>query len=185
MRNPGSLTVHSTKSTSSVEGPRLQMSGLLDSVYTENPSLGRHYELVLRARLVTLWRRKWLVMAIVAAALVLGVIVTLLMPKQYTAEAYIRGGFIVPDLVTGSLEKGGAAVVGLDASQLVETRSRVLQSHQLARQVLERLGLERLRPAVSGSLLSAWLQGTFYGDSPKVPNIKRTWRPHGCCAAYR
>ena len=48
---------------------------------------------------------------------------------------------------------------------LVETRSRLLQSQQLARRVVERLGLERIRPAVSEGLFSSWLRAKFYGDA--------------------
>ena len=76
----------------------------------------------------------------------------------------MRGDFA--DAVGTSYEKSsGGTVVALDASMLVETRSRLLQSQQLARRVVERLGLERIRPAVSEGLFSSWLGAKFYGDA--------------------
>ena len=66
------------------------------------------------------------------------------MPKTYTAEAYIREGLATKAVPDAS----GGALIPVDASVLVETRARLLQSRQLAGEVVERLGLERIRPAV-------------------------------------
>ena len=145
------------------------MSSLLDSVHTENAALGSYYQGVLAATIAKLWRRKLLVVAMMVAALTLGIIAALVTPKQYTAEAYIRGGFTV----AGQKNATDVVVVGLDAAKVVETRSRIIQSHQLARQVLERLGIERLRPVVGGSRLSAWLQEMFYGDATRDPEYQQ------------
>jgi uncharacterized protein involved in exopolysaccharide biosynthesis len=41
----------------------------------------------------------------------------------------------------------------------------MFQSHQLARQVVQSLGLERLRPIVGRGRLSTWLEREFYGDA--------------------
>ena len=149
------------------------MSSLLDSVHTENASLGPYYQGVLAGTIAKLWRRKLLIMAVVVAALTLGTIGLLVTPKGYTAEAYIRGGFTASDVAGANVEKGAAGIIGIDAAELVETKSRVFQSHQLARQVLERLGVERLRPLVAGSPLSAWLQETFYGDATRDPEYQQ------------
>jgi uncharacterized protein involved in exopolysaccharide biosynthesis len=129
---------------------------ILDSVHSGDASLGSYYEGTLRVTLRLMWRNKLLVLATVAAALVIGIALALVMPTRYTAQAYVRGDF--PDAVVASYGKSsGGAVVASDASMLVETRSRLLQSQQVARRVVERLGLERIRPAVSEGLFSSWL----------------------------
>ena len=56
--------------------------------------------------LTVVWRHKLLVLATIAAALVIGIALALVMPKRYTAEAYVRGGFA--DAVT-SYGKSAAA----------------------------------------------------------------------------
>ena len=65
---------------------------LLDPVHLGS-SLGIEYKHVVAETFGKLARHKLLILAIVATALVLGVVVTLSMPKRYTAEAYIREGF--------------------------------------------------------------------------------------------
>ena len=144
------------------------MSGLLDSLHTEHAAVGSYYQEGLVATIAKLWRRKLLVVATMVAALTLGIIAALVTPKQYTAEAYIRGGFTV----AGQKNATDALVLGLDAANVVQTRSRIMQSHQLARQVLERLGIERLHPGW-GSRLSAWLQEMFYGDATRDPEYQQ------------
>jgi uncharacterized protein involved in exopolysaccharide biosynthesis len=131
-------------------------------------SLGAYYDGTLRVILTDVWRQKLLVLATIAAALVIGITLALVMPKRYTAEALVREGFA--DAVTYAKDGGervitGERVIGLDASMLVETRSRLLQSQWLARRVVERLGLERIGPAVSEGLFSSWLRAKFYGDA--------------------
>lgn len=139
------------------------MRSILDSVHVESSSLGFHYTGVLRATLITLWRRKLLIVSAMTTALLLGGIVTLMTPKRYAANSFIHGGFTASDLVSAGPGHSGATV-GFDASQLVETQSRLLQSHQLARLVVKRLGLERLQAMVGASPLSAWLHAKFNGD---------------------
>ena len=139
----------------------------LGSYYASRvPHLGSYYEDTLRVMLTVVWRQKLLVLATIAAALVIGIALALVMPKRYTAEAYVGGGFA--DAATSYEKRGGGGVIAVDASMLVETRSRLLQSQQLARRVVERLGLERIRPAVSEGLFSSWLSwpgAKFYGDA--------------------
>ena len=67
---------------------------------------------------------------------------------------------------------GNGAVIAIDASMLVETQSRLLQSQAIAQRVVQRLGLERIRPAVSENPLSSWLQAQFYGDVAKTPEFQ-------------
>ena len=145
--------------------PRRNFS-ILDSVDLGDVSLGSYYEDTLRKMLTVVWPQKLLVLATIAAALVIGIALALVMPKRYTAEAYVGGGFA--DAATSYEKRGGGGVITVDASMLVETRSRLLQSQQLARRVVVRLGLERIRPVVNEGLFSSWpswLEAKFNGDA--------------------
>lgn len=145
------------------------MDKMLDSVFARRSSLGTQYEEKLQAALAQLWERKQLILKIVAVALALGILAAFAMPARYTAEAYVHGGLAAPYAVTAGQTEGGGQAVNFDASLLVETRSRLLQSHQLARRVVEQLGLDRLRPEVGASSFSSWLQVLLYGVSAKAP----------------
>ena len=74
-----------------------------------------------------------------------------------------------------------APSISLDLMRVIETQSRLLQSQDLARRVVQQLGLEQLRPEMSES---HWLPDKFYGSAA---NIKEDQRlivlPRGCCAA--
>ena len=152
--------------------PRRNFS-ILDSVDSGDASLGSYYASLgsyyddtLRVMLTDVWRQKLLVFATIAAALVIGIGLALVMPKRYTAEAYVGRGFA--DAVTSYEKRGGGGGSFVDTSMLVETQSRLLQSQQLARRVVERLGLERIRPAVSEGLFSSWISWLgpkLYGDA--------------------
>ena len=141
------------------------MPSILDAVHVEASSVGEQYQQVLATTLGQLYRRKLLIMAIIAIALALGIAALHVMPKRYTAEAYIRGGFVAPHAVATDQVSSGGPVLAFDASLVVETRARLFQSHQLARQVVEDLGLERLRPVVSQGKFSSWLHEKVYGDA--------------------
>ena len=75
------------------------MSSTLDFVQIEPSSVDVGFGKVLHAALASLWRRKLLVGAIVAIALVLGIIAVFVIPPSYTPEAYIRGGFVFSNAV--------------------------------------------------------------------------------------
>ena len=49
--------------------------------------------------------------------------------------------------------------------RVIETQSRLLQSHDLARRVVRQLGLEQLRPEVSER---HWLPDSFYGSAANI-----------------
>jgi uncharacterized protein involved in exopolysaccharide biosynthesis len=142
----------------------LEMFRIEEPVY---PSLGSHYEKELKAKLATIWRQKLLVLTAVTAGLVLGILAIFVVPKSYMAEAYIHGGVAAPPGISADQVSNTGPSISWDPAQLVETRSRLLRSHQLARQVVERLGLERLRPELGG--LSWWLQDIFYGRATRTP----------------
>lgn len=148
------------------------MPSILDAVHVEASSVGDQYQQVLATTLANLYRRKLLIIAIIAIALALGIAALLVMPKQYTAEAYIRGGFVAPHAVATDQVGSGGPVLAFDASLVVETRARLFQSHQLARQVVEDLGLERLRPLVSQGKFSSWWQDKVYGDAANAPEYQ-------------
>lgn len=146
--------------------------GLLDPVHIGSPTLGIEYKQVVTETLHKLSRHKFLIMAMVAAALVLGIVTALAMTKRYTAEAFIREGLAASDSASASHATTGERPVAFDASLLVETRSQMFQSHQLARQVVLSLGLERLRPIVGRGRLSTWLEREFYGDATSAPEYQ-------------
>ena len=148
------------------------MRALLDPVHIGSPSLGIEYKQVVAKTLGKLSRHKLLILATVAAALVLGAITTLSAPKRYTAEAYIREGFAASDSVGAAHATSNDRPIAYDASLLVETRSQLFQSLQLARQVVESLGLERLHPVVGQGRIASWLQSALYGDATRSPEYQ-------------
>ena len=117
---------------------------------------------------LALWRRRRLTAAIVAIVLGAGAVGVLLMPDRYTAEAYIKGEvFSAPDTVAKVDESTTEdSMQQLDLGRVIETQTRLLLSHQLARRVVEQIGLERLRPIVSNRRL---LSATFLGSATKTP----------------
>ena len=143
------------------------MSSDLNSVHhSAQPGatpLGVYYTEVLRAKFATVWRHKLVVVTAVALALALGGAILLVTPKRYTAESLVHGGFTAQDLISGVRRNSGTSV-GFDALQLVETQSRLLQSHQLARQVVDRIGLYGLQTEKE-SPFSGWLQAQLHGDA--------------------
>jgi uncharacterized protein involved in exopolysaccharide biosynthesis len=99
----------------------------------------------------------------------MGWIGILLMPERYTAEAYIKGEFFaVPDTLAKVDESTTAgSMQQLDLGRVIESQSRLLQSHQIARRVVEQIGLERLQPIVSKR---QFLPATFFGSADKTPS---------------
>ena len=147
------------------------MSSTLDFVQGEPSSLDIGLGEVLHATLASLWRRKLLVGAIVATALALGIIAVFVIPPSYTPEAYIRGGFVASSAVAQDEDsnegnKGsGGPFVGLDLMRVIETQSRLIQSHDLARRVVQQLGLAQLGPEVSEW---HWLPAKFYAGAANI-----------------
>src|SRR5262245_31981872 len=117
------------------------MSGNLDCVNVEYLSGETRSEEVLSAVFISLWRRKWLIMAIIAASLVLGIIAVLVMPHRYMAEAYIRGDFFAASDAVAKDGEGLTAEqsISLDLGRIIETQSKLLQSRLLARRVVQQL----------------------------------------------
>ena len=138
------------------------MSSTLDSNHIQLSSP------VLPAALASLWRRRKLTAAIVAGVLGVGAVGVLLMPDRYTAEAYIKGEvFAAPDTMAKVDESTTAeSMQQLDLGRVIETQTRLLQSYQLARRVVEQIGIERLRPMIGKPRL---LSAAFLGGGAKTP----------------
>ena len=138
------------------------MSSALDLDHIGPSSLDVGFGEVLHALLASLWRRRLLVGTIVAAALALGIIALLVITPSYTPEASIRGGFVASNAVAKDEDSKGAPSVSLDLMRVIETQSRLLQSQDLARRVVQQLGLERLQPEL---IESHWLPNPFHGSA--------------------
>ena len=67
--------------------------------------------------------------------------------------------------------------IGLDLMRVIETQSRLLQSHDLARRVVQQLGLEQLRPEVSER---HWLPDKFYASAANIQEDETIGLPRGC-----
>jgi capsular exopolysaccharide synthesis family protein len=96
----------------------------------------------------TIWRRRWIIVAIVLPLTVAGFVVAKLLPADYTAEGALiiaSRKFMIPELQTISTPTGDVAIVRSEMS--------VLRSRTLLREVAQKLHLEqvpefnsRLRP---------------------------------------
>lgn len=119
-------------------------------------SLVEHYEEVLYATLRSLWRRKVLIFSSAVLAGLIGICALLVLPKTYTGEALVQVAFSSADAPAGG--------VTIDAGSVVETRSRVIKSQQLARRVVDLVGLKRLEPEIADGAVSRWLQELAVGQ---------------------
>lgn len=122
------------------------MTSNLETAHIGVPSIAADGTGLIGQVLVSLWARKWLVLAITATALALGGLAVAVMPKQFTAETRVRGEFLALDTVVKDDKSLGIGPMSLDLGRVIETQSGLLRSHQLALRVVESLGLERLKP---------------------------------------
>ncbi len=88
------------------------------------------------------WARKWLVLALLTVVSVAGTVWTVLLPKQYTAEA----AMIVEMRIDPVL---GALAPSLAAPGYMATQIDILKSERVAARVVKMLGVERSPSAVS------------------------------------
>jgi uncharacterized protein involved in exopolysaccharide biosynthesis len=131
-----------------------------DSLKADWLPLRANYEDVVLATVATLWQRKLLIGTAIGVGLLLGITASLLIPPRYTANAFVRVAFASTD--TASTTSG----IAIDGSLMVETRSRVFKTHQVARRVVEKLGLQRLGPVVAQGLIGSMLQKLVIGSKP-------------------
>jgi uncharacterized protein involved in exopolysaccharide biosynthesis/Mrp family chromosome partitioning ATPase len=100
-------------------------------------SLRSHYEAVTLRFLHALWRRKWLVSALVLAALCAGLFLLPFLPKQYSSHALIK-----LDLnKSNPAEDAAPANVVLDPAALIEGEATLIRSRAIGRRVVDSLGL--------------------------------------------
>jgi chain length determinant protein EpsF len=88
------------------------------------------------------WARKWLVLTLLVLISLVGTGVTLLLPKQYTAES----AMIIEMRIDPVL---GAIAPGLAAPGYMATQVDVLKSERVAARVVKMLGVERSPSAVA------------------------------------
>jgi chain length determinant protein EpsF len=88
------------------------------------------------------WARKWLVLALLMLVSIVGTIVTLLQPKQFTAES----AMVVEIRVDPVL---GAIAPGLAQPSYMATQIDILKSERVAARVVKMLGVERSPSAVA------------------------------------
>jgi succinoglycan biosynthesis transport protein ExoP len=93
----------------------------------------------LRAVWSTIFRHRYMMIAIVGVALLLGVASALLMPRKYTAEASIQIDQQVAKVL--GTEDAQPQDAGSDADRFLQTQVDVLNSRAIARRVSESLGL--------------------------------------------
>ena len=97
-----------------------------------------YYEGIGYETLYSLWRRKWLIAAIVLTAFLLAFATLLLMRPRYSAEAIILPNFNREEPDVGAKRQ---SIASLDASVLVESTARIVRSRATASAVVARLGL--------------------------------------------
>jgi capsular exopolysaccharide synthesis family protein len=110
----------------------------------------------LRAVWATIFRNRFVIIAILAAAIVIGVISVLVMPRIYQARASIQIDQQVAKVL--GTEETEPLVSGVDADRFLQTQVDVLRSRAMSRRVAERLGLaanDRFLERMSGSTVSA------------------------------
>src|ERR1700712_2222873 len=83
-----------------------------------------------------IWARKWLVLSLLVVISIAGVTFTLLLPKQYTAEA----SMVVEMRIDPVL---GALAPSLAAPSYMATQVEILKSERVASRVVKMLGVER------------------------------------------
>ncbi|RDJ24076.1 hypothetical protein DWF00_03005 [Bosea caraganae] len=100
----------------------------------------RHFESVGYSAMLTLWRRKRMILALMALAALAALVVLLRSDKRYTSNALVQVDFGRDDQ-TGNGRQGGG--LSFDLSALVETEARFISSRAIARQVADKLAAER------------------------------------------
>ncbi len=164
----GSALSGTVRSQSSVQSLVMCVTSNLDSKRMEPISQD-----FLRDAITSVWRQKLVVLVTTAAALAFGIVAIFLVPPRYTALAYVNGKLAAPSapyVTSKEDESVRTGSVNLDVQRLIETQSRLLQSQQMARKVVDELGLQRLQPIVSKA---QWLPAGFYRSPAKTSGDER------------
>ncbi len=94
----------------------------------------------LRDVLRILRHRRWQILGIVAVSTLAALVISFVLPKQYTAEAQLVVGPAIPDAALPEARTAnGAGPLGLDLP--AETQTRILVSPVIAKRVAQRLSL--------------------------------------------
>jgi chain length determinant protein EpsF len=89
-----------------------------------------------------LWARKWLLLALFVVVAATGIVITLLMPRQYTAETSL----VVEMRIDPAL---GALAPALASPSYMQTQIEILKSERVASRAVTLLGVERSAAAVA------------------------------------
>ncbi|MBV9892025.1 MAG: chain length determinant protein EpsF [Rhizobacter sp.] len=89
-----------------------------------------------------LWARKWLVLSLFLLVALIGIAITLLMPRQYTAQTSL----VVDIRIDPAL---GALAPALAAPSYMQTQIDILKSDRVAARAVKILGVERSAAAVA------------------------------------
>lgn len=148
------------------------MNAPIESLRKELIAPRSNYDLA-QEILVVLWRRKFMILAVAFAAAVLGAGVTRLMQPRYTSSAVIQvdlGGHDVTQLnVRGDTVANTAPSISVDGKVYVESYARLIQAPEVVRQVVLRLGLDKVQvePSFLHAVLSKIAKTIFFGSSTK------------------
>lgn len=118
----------------------IRQAPMLESDPFEEEDARDGFELDFRALWLILKRNMWIIGGIVAAALVLGLVATMLMTPRYTASASIQIDQEA-DQVLGTENEVQPAVSYQDADRFLQTQVDVLKSRAMAERVAQALGL--------------------------------------------
>jgi succinoglycan biosynthesis transport protein ExoP len=105
-------------------------------------TLAKHYDAVTFDFLSMLWRRRWLILAVTGATVLVAALYAMVTPQRYTADLVLQFDFTREDNGGG----GKVSSVALEASTLVESEARIMRSLATARAVASRLGLDHTAP---------------------------------------
>lgn len=125
---------------------RGQMNWAFQNPIRLEGAVRRHFESVGFSAMLTLWRRKRMILALIALALLVAAIVLLKSEKLYTSNALVQVDFGRDDQ-TGNGRQGGG--LSFDLAALVETEARFVRSRAVARQVADQLAAASGQPAAS------------------------------------
>ncbi len=128
----------------------------------KDPDVRAHYEDVVARTLLAMKRRWRLVALVVASALTLACVVIPLMPRQYTATA-----FVYPNLFSGEREKL-SPLASVDAASIVNSEARLIVSDAILQAVVRRLELDPgFESGRSGRWTESmdWLRGMFLPET--------------------
>lgn len=122
----------------------------------------RHFESVGFSAMLTLWRRRWMILALMALAVAGALAVLLLSEKLYTSSTLVQIDFSREDQAGGGRQ---APAIQVDPAALVETEARFVRSRTIARQVVEQLNADPKQAADERDIRNLMRDLTVRNDS--------------------